>query len=60
MDVTFALSYNAGLEVTEKPCRRPVHYSVRPVCSVMASQLFLVEKGYITKTKRQMNTIRDG
>ena len=45
MDVPFSLSYNAGLEVTEKPSRRPVHYSVGPVCSGVASQLFLVEKG---------------
>ena len=60
MDVPFVMAYNAGHEVTEKPCRRPVHYSVWPVCSGMASRLFLVEKGSTTKTKRQMNTIRDG
>ena len=57
MDVPFVLAYNAGHEMTEKSSRRPVHYSV---CSGMASQLFLVEKESTTKTKRQMNTIRDG
>ena len=54
MDVPFVLAYNAGHEVTEKPSRRPVHYSIRPVCSGMASQLFLVEKGSTTKTKRPL------
>ena len=57
MDIpfAFALAYNAGHEVTEKPSRRPVHSScVWRVCSGMASQLFLVEKKSTIKTKRPL------